>query len=282
MRRAPPASPVGAPGGSRGVHTMTRLHLRPRYYRWHVDPGIDWVETNTGYGYLEWDIPLHQTALVLVDVWDGHYLRDTEARSEEIVQHRILPLLRASREAGMPVIHAPGPGLAEKHPAWVRLISEEERNPDPVEDWPPPEFTAKTGSYEEYAKPHEPREEELVRRRGNRRIHPSVTVQSAEPVITNGLELHRYCRKAGILFLFYAGFNTNACILLRDYGTVAMHRRGYEVIIVRDCGTGMESFETHDALLQTRAAVLFLEMFGKYSVTSEDLIEGLMHGRKRR
>jgi hypothetical protein len=75
--------------------------------------------------------------------------------------------------------------------------------------------------------------------------------------------------------LVYLGFNTNACILTRDYGTMEMGKRGYEVIILRDCTTGMESFETSDQLLQTRGAILFLEMFGKYSMTSRELIAGL-------
>ena len=54
-----------------------------------------------------------------------------------------------------------------------------------------------------------------------------------------------------------------------------MGRRGYEIILLRDCTTGMESFETHQTLGQTRGAVLFLEMFGHYSLTSEELIAGL-------
>ena len=37
----------------------------------------------------------------------------------------------------------------------------------------------------------------------------------------------------------------------------------------------MESFETHENLGQTRGAVLFLEMFGHYSLTSRELIAGL-------
>ena len=37
----------------------------------------------------------------------------------------------------------------------------------------------------------------------------------------------------------------------------------------------MSSFETTDQLLQTRGAILFLEMFGRYSVTSDELIAGL-------
>ena len=37
----------------------------------------------------------------------------------------------------------------------------------------------------------------------------------------------------------------------------------------------MESFESQDGLWQTRGAILFLEMFGKYSITSAEMIAGL-------
>ncbi len=251
------------------------LHIKPRYYRWHVDHGVEWVETNTGYAHLDWEMPLTEAALVLVDVWAHHYLKDTEARSEEIVREKIVPLVAACRKAGMQLIHAPAPGLAEEHPARVKLVSDGEMAGVRREDWPPSEFRRKSGDYRRYARPVEPREEELVKMRSKRKMHPLVQVEGEDVVILNGEELHRFCKQKGILFLFFLGFNTNACILLRDYGTNEMNKRGYEVVILRDCGTGMESFETHDVLWQTRGAVLFLEMFGKYSVTSEELIAGL-------
>ena len=106
-------------------------------------------------------------------------------------------------------------------------------------------------------------------------MHPAVCPAGNEAVIATGEELHLYCKQKGILFLFFLGFNTNACVLERDYGTLAMFRRGYEVIIVRDCTTGMESVETRDGLEQTRSAILNLEMFNRYSVLAEDLIAGL-------
>ena len=251
------------------------VRIKPRYYRWHVDPGVEWMETNTGYAHLDWEVPLAQTALVLVDVWAHHYLKDTEARSEEIVRERIVPLAAACRKAGMQLIHAPAPGLAEEHPARVKLVSDEEMAGSRLDDWPPPEFRSRSGDYRAYARPVEPREAELVKMRSKRQMHPLVQVEGDDVVILNGEELHRFCKQKGILFLFFLGFNTNACILLRDYGTIEMNKRGYEVIILRDCGTGMESFETHDALWQTRGAVLFLEMYGKFSATSEELIAGL-------
>lgn len=251
------------------------MRIKPRYYRWHVDPGVEWVETNTGYAHLEWEIPIEQAALVLVDVWaEGHYLQDTLARGEAIIREKIVPLVAVCRKAGMQLIHAPAPPVAEEHPARVKLV-DDARDGNRRDDWPPPEFRSKSGTYRAYARPVEPREKENTERRGERKMHPLVQAEGNDVVILNGEELHRFCKQKGILFLFFLGFNTNACILLRDYGTIAMHKRGYDVIILRDCGTGMESFETHEELWQTRGAVLFLEMFEKYSVTSEELIEGL-------
>lgn len=250
------------------------LTIRPRYYRWHVDPGVIWAEVNTRYDLLDWEIPIAQTALVLVDVWSHHYLKDTEARSEAIVCNKIVPLLDACRKAGMPIVHAPSPRLAEAHPSWVNPIGDEARAKGRA-DWPPPAFLEKSGDFAQYARPLEPREGELQEIRSRLEMHPLVQVEAREAVIATGEELHRWCGQRGVLFLFYLGFNTNACVLMRDYGTLAMRRRGYDVILLRDCTTGMESFETHTGLAQTRGAVLFLEMFGHYSTTSDELIAGL-------
>ena len=54
-----------------------------------------------------------------------------------------------------------------------------------------------------------------------------------------------------------------------------MHNRGYKVTLVRDCTTGMESFETVETLDQTRAAVLHLEMTQRFSVAADEMMEGL-------
>ena len=253
---------------------ISRLHIKPRYHRWHVAPGVDWVETNTSHATLDWKIPLHQAAIVLVDVWDHHYLKDTEARAETVITERLVPLLTACRTAKMPIIHAPSPPMAKQHPNRVRLVRENEIVKTPAE-WPPAEFRNKTGIYQSYRRPKEPREPEIIQLGKERKLHPKVQPVADEPVVATGEELHRYCQQRGILFLLFAGFNTNACILVRDYGTLAMGDRGYEVILIRDCTTGMESRDTQPTLSQTCGAVLFLEMFGKYSITSDEIMDGL-------
>jgi len=252
------------------------LHIKPRYHRWYVDPGVDWVETNTGAATLDWSIPLSEAAIVLVDVWNHHYLKDTEARAESIIDSKLVPLLAACREVGLPIIHAPSPPQAQAHPNHVKFERSSPAPPTPpAESWPPSEFRSKSGRYAAYKRPNEPRDPELRKIRAGLTIHPKVQPVGQEPVVATGDELHKYCKAHGILFLLFAGFNTNACILVRDYGTLAMRSRGYEVAVIRDCTTGMESKESQPTLSQTEGAILFLEMFDHYSISSDEIRSGL-------
>lgn len=246
------------------------LQIKPRYYRWHVDVGQEWTELNTGHSTLDWKLPISQCALVLVDVWQRHYIREPEERAEKIIDENLLPLMKACRSQGLEVIHAPAPEAARIHPNYVN-IPEPPR--PPADDWPPREFRNLSGEYSQYRRPVEPREEER-QRLPPLRIHPKVEPIKGEVVIATGHQLHQYCKSKGILFLFFAGFNTNACILSRDYATIEMSKRGYQVLLVRDCTTGMESSESQATLAQTQNAILQLEMFGQYSVTSKEIISG--------
>ncbi|HLU88380.1 MAG TPA: isochorismatase family protein [Cyclobacteriaceae bacterium] len=248
------------------------LNIRPRYYRWHVDPGVEWLETNTGYAYLDWSIPMPQVALVLVDVWQRHYLRDTENRGEAIIQQNLIPTVAACRKYGMTVIHAPSSPVAKQHPNWVNLVKEGEQA-KATDNWPPEQFRRLEGPYQAYRRPHEPREAERQNLPALT-FHPDILPLPGEPVVATGEELHRYCKIHNILFLVYAGFNTNACILSRDYATLQMSNRGYQVVLLRDCTTGMESASTQATLAQTHGAILLLEMFGQYSISSDELRMG--------
>jgi nicotinamidase-related amidase len=249
------------------------LHIHPRYHRWFVDPGVEWLEANTTYASLDWKIPVSRVAIVLVDVWQRHYLKDTEERAEGIIRSALVPMLRVCRETGLNIIHAPSPEVAVLHRNWVRLQSLDEIQGQ-YDSWPPEDFVQRRGAYSQYAMPFEPREEERNRLPALT-FHPLVVPAGDEPVIATGEELHRYCRKKGIMFLLFAGFNTNACILERDYGTLRMGYRGYGIVLIRDCTTGMESAATHADLGQTNNAILFLEMFDHFTVSSGDIVSGI-------
>lgn len=254
------------------VLSAQRIHVSPRYHRWHVDPGVEWLETNTSYSQLDWNIPLSQTALILIDVWQRHYLKDTEERSEEIIDNKLVPLITACRKSGMEVIHTPSAPTAHAHPNWINIVPKSEKNLG-RDEWPPAQFRSLSGPYEAYRRPEEPREKERLAL-PTLKIHPKVAPTPQEVVIATGEELHQYCKQKGILFLFFAGFNTNACVLRNDYATIKMSERGYQVLVVRDCTTGMESRESRPTMSQTHGAILHLEMFGQYSVTSDEMIAG--------
>jgi len=246
------------------------LSLNPRYYRWHVDQGVEWTEANTRYNQLAWQIPVSQTALVLVDVWQRHYIKDPEERAEVIINTKLIPLLTSLRKSGIRIIHAPSPEVAVTSPNWVKIQTKEQvfQNRD---TWPPADFLSSTGEYKSFAMPYEPMEE-VRQKMAPLTFHPKVLPLDNEPVVANGVELHEYLKRNKLLFLIYAGFNTNACIINRDYGTIRMRDRGYRVVLVRDCTTGMESKDTQAALAQTNGTILNLEMFGCFTVTSDDLI----------
>lgn len=281
---AAPSQETATESGTSALSEQRILHVKPRYYRWHVDPGEEWLEKNTDYACLDWEIPMSQAALVLVDVWDRHYLKEPEERAEWIIQETIRPLLKKCRAAGLQIIHAPSPPQARKCAKWVGHKKQKEpptiapaakADSVPAKPWPPSQFRSKSGPYARYARPAEPMASDRLRILKGLCMHPDVQPEGSDVVVATGQELHEFCRDRGILFLFYVGFNTNMCVLQRDYGTMAMHTRGYEIIVVRDCTTGMESFETQDGLWQTRGAILFLEMNRKYSILSKQLIAGL-------
>ncbi|RKY61026.1 MAG: hypothetical protein DRP95_03430 [Candidatus Latescibacterota bacterium] len=91
---------------------------------------------------------------------------------------------------------------------------------------------------------------------GGPEVHPSspepvrtpVRPAEGEPVVHTGEQLHRLLSERRVLHLFYAGFAANWCLLYRDYGVLAMHGRGYDIILVRDATAGVEFHDTVNQL----------------------------------
>ncbi len=249
------------------------VQISPRYYRWFVDCDRPWRESHTGYDHLEWQVPVGSMALVLVDVWDRHYLPEPQERIDRITRDMIRPLVEACREAGVHVIHAPSAETAERYrDHWpAGTASQAAERPD----WPPASFRARTGPYRRFAGRDEPGRQEWEALKSSRRIHPAVAPLAGDSVVPDADALHRLCRERKLLFLFYAGFHTNSCVLLRDYGMWAMSQRGYATVLLRDATTGLEASFTRDTMEQTRQTTLLLEMFGSCSIPSGELLTAL-------
>lgn len=255
------------------------LKIRPRYVPLYTPEGVDLAEENYHYLQLNWEIPRSRAAFVLLDCWANHFSRETLQRIDSISREKIAPTLETCRRAGLTVIHAPGPLLADRDPNRIRVLpegaSEQVPWPDSPE-WPPAEFKRKSGPFTAYQRPYQKEAEERnTWRLTRRKYHPALQPREGEPVIAYGEELHRYCAEKGILFLFFVGFNTNVCLVGRDYGAYAMLKRGYEIIVLRDCTTGMEIAETTATLACTRAQIATMEQLDVYTSTSAEFRDAL-------
>ena len=229
-----------------------------------------------------------RTALVIVDAWNGHHVRSHMERVRRIIAERIVPVLHAARKAGVTVVHAPSPRVAERYPQWLRYAGDAElstvhRPPDiPPEqpevggqdDWPPADFRARTGQYAALARPPL---EKPASYRGEPpawwridAICDSITPEEHDCVVATGEQLHRLLRHRRILYLVYAGFATNVCILYRDYGIRAMRDRGYLTIVLRDCTTAIECRDTVASLSATEHSLIEIERW-HYTATGSDL-----------
>ena len=221
-------------------------------------PDLPFREEHFGYRHTEFQVPPAQAAIVLVDCWDIHVTASHVERTAQICRERIRPALDACREIGVTVIHAPSPNVAHKFPQWLRYAGDSELapQPEPAPAWPPPDFAKRRG---EWARLKVDRTEtwaaEIAQINDDRYIDDSVFPQPDDFIIANGQQLHRLCAHREILYLFYVGFATNLCVPHRDYGMLAMRERGYGLILLRDCTTGIETSETIDDLLCTKMAI---------------------------
>lgn len=255
------------------------LQLSLRTYQRQIEPGVECVEAN--FHYEEWPVavPVAAAALVLVDVWDTHYIRSHAERNAAITRTKIAPAVAAARRAGVAVIHAPSPEQAKRYPQWTRYASDEDakasgsgRSVPFIEpgDWPPPAFRRGEGEYAQFRRPRSPLMKRVAEERRDRGIDPSVEPAPEDFVVATGDQLHRLCVDRGVLHLFYAGFAANICIPFKDYAIRAFRARGYNTILLRDCTTAIEGHDTIGDLTGTKQAIRELEMADLASTTTSD------------
>ena len=84
------------------------VHLRPRYYRWFVEPGVEWVETNTGLchaGLADADRSIGSGAdrCLGMSLPPGH---QCPVGTNHSAKEKIRPLLTACRQHGLQLIRA--------------------------------------------------------------------------------------------------------------------------------------------------------------------------------
>lgn len=274
---------------------MTELQLPLRTYNTYPEAGNQWTESNNHAVEATMAVPIEQAALVLVDVWNFHPNKSNMERGMEVTRSRIAPLLPDARAVGLTIVHAPDLSVARKYPQWGAYARDDDDNgvgtyprwgwlrwdepADRSDDrnsssdtWPPKKFKQRLGEFEAFHRPVGAVGEWAMAHPPSRLIDPAIEIVSDDVIIGRGIELQRLCADRGILHLIYAGFATNMCLQYKDYGVRAFADRGYNVILLRDCTTAMESHDTVATEGGTQQAVRELEMEVLSTTTSEAFI----------
>ena len=249
---------------------MPTLNLHARYYQDSPPEGKPYREEHFVRRHVHMPLPVEQTALVLVDMWDNHFIESWLERAERITLEAVVPALEAARQAGLTIVHAPSPPIAETYPQVERPTKTTTQAPAGPQ-WPPAAFLGRQGEYAVFRGPRaQPPGIPPIDPLG---MSPHIEVQDGEEVVATGDQLHALAAERGILHLVYAGFATNWCILNRDYGMRAMARRGYNLILLHEATAGVEFPDTLAKGWATEMAVREAEQQLGFSASNADFLQ---------
>ena len=95
---------------------MATLQLKVQYFQDSTPKEVPCREENFVVRELEFALPVEQTALVLVDLWNVHHIDSWIERAEAVTKEVIAPLIERAREGGLTIVQAPSPGVLANFP----------------------------------------------------------------------------------------------------------------------------------------------------------------------
>ncbi len=253
---------------------MRLLRIPVRYY--YVDSDEETWRIESKFHYIEKEITINprEAALILVDIWREGF-NSFSRRAAEITVRKIVPVIDAARKAGIAIVHAPSPRIAINYLKGRKLTEPSSGSlyKPQRQKWPPEDFVKREGKYSQYSRKIR-RDPKYFQRLlgGSYDIAESVKPLKDDFIVVDGNDLQQLLLKKKILHLFYAGFYVNMCVLYRDYGIKAMADRGYNIILLRDCTTAIETHDTVNDLLITKLTIRHIETLFGFSTSSEEFL----------
>jgi type 1 glutamine amidotransferase/nicotinamidase-related amidase len=220
---------------------------------------------------LTWDA--RQTAIVICDMWDGHYCRASEARVAEMAPH-MNEVITVARQRGVLIIHSPS-GCMDKYEGMPqRKLAQ---SAPPVESKAPLEKWCYLNKAHEGDLPIDdsvPCEDADPRPavRMFSQQHEAIQI-AAEDAITDSVEAYYLLRQRGIKNLIVMGVHTNMCVLGRPFGIRQMVRQGINVALMRDMTDSMYNPAMKPLVSHFRGTELVIEHIEKHwcpTLTSTD------------
>jgi nicotinamidase-related amidase len=235
-----------------------------------------------------------ETCVIVCDMWDAHHCLNAVRRAEQLAP-RMNAFLKAARDRGVFIIHAPSscmaayadhPGrrLAQSAPTadnlpkeidqWCRHIPAEDKVEYPIDQVGGGEDDDPAEHAEWHAKltamgrnPKAPWTKQM----------DALTIADGDAISDSGIEIWNLLEARGIKNVMLVGVHTNMCVLGRPFGLRQMTRNGKNAVLVRDLTDTMydpnkRPFVSH--FEGTRLIVAYIESTVCPTITSVDLLGG--------
>lgn len=218
------------------------------------------------------DFEAAKTAAIICDMWDKHWCDGATGRVDEIA-NKMDPLVRALRERGVLIVHAPSETMDfyAGSPQTLRIHTAPPAElPDPIEIFEPPlpiddsDGGCDTGQEPWYM--------------AWTRQHPAISIGPFDGISDDGDAIYNYLRHRGIENLFVMGVHANMCVLNRSFAIRRMTRLGMNCVLVRDLTDAMYNPERPPFVSHRRGTELVIEHIEKYwcpSATGEDIMNSM-------
>jgi nicotinamidase-related amidase/type 1 glutamine amidotransferase len=254
--------------GSPALH----LHARSRQ-----PAGADVKSATIVESEVTWDA--RKTAIIVCDMWDRHWCRGATARVAEMAP-RMNAVLRAARERGALIVHAPSETMPF-YANWPQRLRAQQAPkaaaPTDVSQWqalnhgqepPLPIDDADGGCDDDPPCPQ-----------GNpwRRQIAALEIAPADVISDRGDEIVNVFAQAGIENVIIMGVHANMCVLGRPFSIRQMVKLGKHVVLMRDLTDSMYNsrrppFVRHFA--GTDLVIAHIEANWCPSITSADFLGG--------
>jgi len=238
--------------------------------------------------------PGEKVAVIVCDVWDAHHCLNAVRREEEMLP-RMEAFLKAAREKGAFIIHAPSSCMDayKDHPArkraqsaptaktlptdidkWCRKIPAEEKGVYPIDQT--------DGGEDDDPKEHAEWHAKLAAMGRNPKApwkaqHAGITITNDDAISDSGVEIWNLLEARGIDRVILLGVHTNMCVLGRPFGLRQMARNGRNVVLVRDLTDTMYNPQKAPFVTHFEGTRLIIEHIEKYvcpTITSDQVLGG--------
>ena len=257
----PPVPQRPKPGGTLTLRLRTRAQVFKTEDAWHQM-------------FIEREVPVAETALLICDMWDKHWCTAATKRFTALAK-KMNPVVERARKAGVQIVHCPSETMAfyadtpqRRRMQLAPRVSPPK--PKPLRDHPFPIAVHTNGGCD--CQP--PCRSYMAWTRES----PLIGVGELDGVSDSGAEVYSFLSQQGIRTVVIAGVATNMCVMGRPFGIRSLTRWGIRCVLVRDLTDTMYVSKDPPHVSHDEGTELMVEHIEKHwcpSISSADLLKAL-------